>query len=294
MTASTLTRPAPRNVSDELDHASRSGPLQGIRITPCPEALLRMRQAWRQADPDLSTIARIASSDVAMSAALLKAANSPLISSGQAVQTVGQAMNRLGLNQTAMVMTGFLTEKAVPAQGTHLQRFWQRARKQAEAMQFIARKLPGMSVDTAHTYGLFCHVGIPVMLHSLPGYPATLMAALGSVDQAFTAVENAAHRTDHAVVGALLARMWQLAPEVVTAIRLHHDAEVLGDSHTAPEVQTLVAAGRLAESLMMRHEGLEPDVEWREGKDQVLAWLHIEEAEVELWEDDLSPWLDAA
>ena len=296
-TATTTLAPAHRAVraiQDELDLARARGPLKTIVIPPCPDLLQRMRSALGQAEPDLGEIARIAGSDVAMSAALIRTANSPAHSTGQPVQTIGQAMNRLGLEQTAEEMSAYLVRRALPVDHPQLRRFWECAAKRARAMAFIARKLPGMSTDIAHTYGLFCHVGMPVMMQSLRGYAGTLVEADARIDRPFIATENANHRTDHAVVGALVARVWRLAPEVMAAIRRHHDLDMLGDDDTEPEVHTLVAAGLLAEHLMRRHDSAEDDADWTAHHTAALGWLHVGTDELAAWDEELRALLDAA
>jgi HD-like signal output (HDOD) protein len=159
-------------------------------------------------------------------------------------------------------------------------------------MAYIARKLPGMSPDLAHTYGLFCHVGLPVMLQGLRGYSGTMVEASARIDRPFIATENANHRTDHAVVGALVARVWRLAPEVMVAIRRHHDLDMLGDGETDADIHTLVAAGLVAEHLMRRHEGLDDDAEWTDHAPAVLAWLQVGDDDLLQWDDELRPLLD--
>ena len=287
-------RPGVRAIQAELDLARHSGPLQTIVIPPCPELLARMQQALQQAEPDLQEIARIAGSDVAMSATLMRCANSPLYNAGQPVQTIGQAMNRLGLNQTAAEMAGFLVRRALPTpeRNPQLRRFWERASLRARAMAYIAGRLPGMSPDVAHTYGLFCHVGTPVMLQSLKGYASTMTEAAARIDRPYIATENANHRTDHAVVGALVARVWRLAPEVMAAIRRHHDLDMLGDKATEPEVHTLVAAGLVAEHLMRRYEGVDPDADWTAHAQTALDWLQVSPDELGAWEDELRALFD--
>lgn len=284
---------AHERITTELDQARQRGPLQTIVIPPCPALLLRLREALAQAEPDLNEVAAIAGSDVAMAATLIKAANSAAFTTGQPVQAVGQALYRLGLDQTAQLMAQFLARRAIKVDSPHLQRFWERATKRAVAMAYIAGCLPGMSADVAHTYGLFSHVGMPVMLQSLRGYGSTLVEAHARIDRPFIATENANHRSDHAVVGALVARVWGLGPAVMVAIRRHHDLDMLGDSATDPDVHTLVAAGMVAEHLMRRHEGLEPDADWRSHRSQALAWLHMDEAELATWDEDLQPLFDA-
>lgn len=281
------------DVLSELDQARKRGPLQHIVIPPCPELLTRLQQAMAQAEPDLNEVARIATSDVAMSATLLRAANSPLYGAGQPVQTLGQAMNRLGLAQTAQVMTAFLARGAMRVNSPQLKRFWERAAKRAQAMSFMAERLPGVSADVAYTYGLFCHVGLPVMAQSVKGYLSTLVEAQARIDRSFVATENANHRTDHAVVGALVSRLWRLAPAVTAAVRLHHDLDAIGERSVDPDVHTLVAMGLLAEHLMRRHEGLEPDVDWHGHGEAAMAWLHVSDADLCTWHDELRESLDA-
>lgn len=284
-------------VHQELDQARANGPLRQIQIPPCPELLQRLRAAMAALpQPDLDEVGRIAAADVAMSATLLRVANSPLhlVAGHVPCSTVGQAMYRIGLDESAALMQAFLVRHAIPVHSPHLLRFWQRSTKRAVAMSFIARQLPGMRVDLAYSYGLFCHVGMPVLLQSVRGYGATMVEAAARIDRPFIATENANHRTDHAVVGALVVKVWHLAPELMTAIRLHHDFDALGDEGIDPEVRTLIAAGLVAEHLMRQHEGLDEDADWAGHRDAALAWLHLSDDELDHWDDQLRPLLDEA
>jgi HD-like signal output (HDOD) protein len=286
--------PASQRVAQELDQARRTGPLREIQIPPCPDLLVRLQAAMATAEPDLNEVARIAGSDVAMSATLLRNANGPLHASGQPAHTIGQAMNRLGLNQTAALMTGFLIRHTVPVNHPQLRRFWERSALRAAAMHFIAMRLPGQDADLAHLYGLFSHVGQPVLLQCVKGYGGTLVEAAARIDRSFIATENANHRTDHAVVGAMVARAWHVGPSVVTAIRLHHDLGLIGSPTVEPEVQTLVAAGLVAEHLMRMHEGLAAEADWNEHHARALDWLGASTDDLSDWQEPLQVALDAA
>lgn len=283
--------PFTTSIIEVLDQLRKSGPMQNIVFPPYPELLRKLQEALAQEEPDLNEVSRIASSDVAMSMALLKAANSPLYALGQPVQTIGQAMNILGLDNTAAVMTGFLAQRAVKISSSQLARFWERATKRAVAMAFMSRKLPGMSTDIAYTFGLFCHMGIAVMAQSLKGYTSTLIEALARIDRSFVETENVNHKTDHAVVGALVARTWRMHPMVVAGIRLHHDLSSLGDSTIDSDVHTLLAAGLVAEQLMRVHEGLQPDVDWKTYSEKAMAWLQITDEDMAMWQEELSDLL---
>ncbi len=283
-----------QQIRDDLDQSRRRGPLQQIQIPPCPELLAQLQQAMSTPEPDLTLVARIASSDVAMAATLLRIANGPLFKPvGLPCTTVGQAMNRIGLRESVSVMTGFLLQHAIPVNAPQLVRFWQRSTKRAIAMATIAQQLPGLSPDLAHSFGLFLHVGMPVLLQSVRGYASTMVEAGARIDRPYIATENANHKTDHAVVGALVVRVWNLAPPLIVAIRLHHDFAALGHGDIEPEIHTLIAAGLIAEHLMRRHEGLPEDADWAGHHAAAMGWLHIGWDELAQWEEAVNLQFDA-
>jgi HD-like signal output (HDOD) protein len=282
-----------QKIALDLDQQRKNGALRQITIPPCPALLTRLQAALALAEPDMQEVARIAHSDVAMAATLLRNANSALYTADQPVQTVGQAMNRIGLDQAAVLLTDVLVRQAIPVNHPRLKGFWQQASLRAAAMNFIARQLPGVPPELAQLYGLFNHVGIPVLLQRLPGYSGTLVEAHARRDRSFVATENANHRTDHAVVGALVARVWGVAPAVMSAIRLHHEFAQLDRQDADPEVHTLVAMGLLAEDAMRRRENLEAEHDWKLHAGAALDWLGLTEGEVADWDERLQPLLDA-
>ncbi len=289
MTESALRPRTTGQIASELDRQRRHGSLREIRVPPCPELLQRLQAAVGQPEPDLNEVARIAAADVAMSATLIRAANGATFAAMQPARTVGQAMTRLGLQETATRMMAFLARQTIRVNHPQLRGFWERSTLRALAMGAIARRVPGFDPDLAYTHGLFAHVGIPVLLQSLRGYGSTLVEAAARIDRSFIDTENANHRTDHAVVGALVARVWALSPSVMAAIRLHHDLPALGADDIEPEVHTLIAAGLVAEHLVRRHENLPPEDDWLRHGAACLAWLGLTADEP----DDLAQDLQA-
>jgi HD-like signal output (HDOD) protein len=281
-------------VAGEIEQARRQGALRQVTVPPCPEDLLALRAALAATPPDHTAVARIASGDVALAATLIRHANSAAAAVGPPVQGVGQALDRLGLDTATRLMTAVLSENALPVKSRQLERFWQRSRKRAVVMQHIAAQLPGLSADLAHSTGLMLHVGMVVLLQCVKGYGGTMVEAQARVDRSFIATENANHRTDHAVAGALLARAWRLAPEVMCAIRLHHDHGAIGSRDVEPDIQTLAAATLVAEHLMRRHEGMTEDADWQQHGAAALAWLHLGPGELGAWEEELWSLLDEA
>jgi HD-like signal output (HDOD) protein len=276
-----------QEINRELDAARDFGPVKDIVIPPCPQLLVQLQQELGQPDPDPLVVAEIAGNDVAMAAALIRIANSSLYARRQPVNSVGQAIAMLGVRPTATVLTGFLLRNAIALDPTLIEHFWESSNRRSLAMAHVAAQMYGVDVEVARTSGLFLHVGIPVMLQGLKGYRGTLAEAMARQDRSFTQTENAAHRTDHAVVGAIVAKTWRLPPVIAYAVRLHHDFTVLTDPALDLNVKQLVAIAAIADHLVAEHEGIKEQREWRCHGAQCMAFLQMGADEVESWSDVL-------
>src|SRR3990167_7587229 len=109
-----VQRSAPPSSTDrELDRALASGPLRDIVIPPCPELLIALRAEMDKEDPDPQVVAGIAGRDVAMSASLIRTANSPYYARSRPVTSVTEALGLLGLRMTEKLLTAFLTRNSI-------------------------------------------------------------------------------------------------------------------------------------------------------------------------------------
>ena len=280
-------------IDQELDWARTEGPVRTIVIPPCPELLTRLQAVMQSPDPDWDEVLDIANADVAMAGALVRMANSPIYARNAVTHSVDQAMSLLGLRQSAALLMQFLTVRALPTHHPALEHFWDNSTRRALAMGYIARQLYGMPPDLAHTFGLFCDVGMPVLLQGLRGYGGTLMEARARKDRSIVQTEQAAHHTDHAIVGALVARTWRLPDALKVGIRLHHDPDALSDSHVDAGVRDLIAACVIAEHLLGRSEGLDAEQDWLQRGPLCMKHLQLNEHELMLWSDALQESLAA-
>jgi len=276
-------------INRELDHVREQGPVRSIIIPPCPELLTELQREVNQGDPDPGVIARIAGNDVAMAASLIRFSNSSMFARSRPAQSVAESVALLGVKPAVAVLTGFLARNAISINSPLIEHFWESSTRRSLAMAYIARQLYGVDPDVAQTCGLFCHVGIPVMLQGVRGYGGTLAEALARQDRTFTQTENAAHRTDHAVVGAIVARTWRLPPMIAIAVRLHHDFSALHDNAIPADIRNLVAIACIAEHLVGMHEGTKEQKEWEDHGGECLAHLQVDPAELNVWVDALHP-----
>ena len=275
---------AVRNPAPPLDVEAL---VSSIAIPPRPTLLTELQAEMAGDDPDFGRIAHLVASDVALTAAVLHTVNSPFYALSRKATTMTEAISLLGLRQIGALVTGFVLRKSVGGDGANLIRFWDVTTKRSFALSRLARRLRGVDVDVAQTFGLFCDVGIALLMQRFPNYTATLGAANRSETQAFTEVEQAAHQTDHALIGALMARAWGLPKMVGEAIRTHHDYSVFQDPNSPEVVTRLIAMGLVAELAIQRFAGMNESREWDKGGDAAAGALMLGDADIEEWVEQL-------
>jgi HD-like signal output (HDOD) protein len=253
--------------------------IKSIRIPPRPSLLADLQRELGAREPSPDAIARIVARDVGMAGALLKLANSSFYGGKRTAKSVEQAIMFLGMNQVAALMTGLLARDAIPADSATLANFWDVSTRRAQAMVYLSRRLRIGEPDVAHTFGLFCDTGVPLLMDRFAGYGSTFEAATTEAERPFTAIEDERHSTNHAAVGCLLARNWGLSAEVGWAILHHHDFAVLDDDSTPDSVRSLVALSLLAERSICKYQGDTVSLEWDKGGERACAYLGLADDE---------------
>ena len=249
--------------------------IKSIRIPPRPSLLADMQREIAAEDPSPEAIGRIVARDVGMSGALLKLANSSFYGGKRKAKSVEQAILFLGINQVAALMTGLLAREAIGGDNAALANFWDISGRRAHAMVFLSRRLRIGAPDVAHTFGLFCDTGVPLLIDRFPDYADTFAAAAQDAARPVTALEDERHSTNHAAIGCLLARNWGLSSDVSWAILHHQDYSVLEDAATDDGVRSLVALSLLAECAIQKYQGHGHCVEWDKGGERACAYLGL-------------------
>lgn len=262
--------------------------IKELSIPPCPAALADVQRELKQDEPRMHILAHSVRSDVAMSGALLKVANSPLMGLSRKAESIEQAFMLLGAARCEQLLTQIALKNALPGDGPALWRFWDVSAKRSHAMWSLAPRV-GLNPALSHTVGLFADVGIPLLVVRFkdPSYLETLAEANRS-DACFTDIEQERHRTDHAIVGAILARAWGMSQAATLAIRLHHDYDILNESSAAAqEVADLIALCLVVEHIIQRFQGLNQHNEWAKGGESAMRVLAISQADVDSWTDEI-------
>ncbi len=282
-----MSQPAELLTEDALDAL-----VQSIRIPPRPSLLADVQNEMASDDPDPRKIAQLITRDVAMSASLLKSANSVFFSLPRKAETVEQAAKLLGVSQCYSLILGLIARKTMHGKGLALSSFWDTATRRSFAMAKIARSTRLCPPDIAHTFGLFCDIGIPMLLSRFPDYAQTLREAHASLDCQITTIEDRNHGTNHTTISAIMSRSWGLAPDITLAIRNHHYYDLMQESQTPRTVAALLAMCVLAERAIQLYRGVHETAEWNLGGLAACDVLGISEHDAEEWCDQLHHMFD--
>lgn len=251
--------PASAPPTAPVDVESRMGiEVRNIGIPPRPAILEQINREIAKSEPDFNHLANMIGSDVALSASLIKVANSPYYGFSKKVRSVQEALLVLGLKVTVRTIAGLALQtvfKRIPS----LERFWDASACTARVSGWLVRQLPrkiGIRAEDAYTFGLFRDCGIPVLMMPFPEYREILQQANEEESLSFTDVEDAALSINHAIVGAELAENWLLPEEIHQAIRYHHALPALLPNPSpsiASAAQHLIALAQLAEYLIQQN-----------------------------------------
>ena len=280
------------SAEQEISASKTNEIIKSIGIPARPVTLVQLQKEMASDDPNLRRIAALVASDVTLTVAVLRTVNSPAYGLSRRCETVDQAISMIGFKRLSGIVTGLILRNLMRGDAQKLTYFWDISSKRSFAMSRLARGLGVVDEDIAQTFGLFCDVGIPLLMQRFSDYDQTLIACNHETEKTFTEIEQMRHHTDHALVGAIMARSWELPPTLCLSIRLHHDYAILHDSKVPETVTRLLAMNLIAEAAIQRFNFMK-STEWDKGSQAAIYAMALSEYEVEDWIDRLSYDLSA-
>lgn len=216
-----------------------------------PDILTEIQSLAAEDEPDITQISNLIASDVGLSATILKIINSPFYGMSRRISEIKQAVMMLGINTiNALVTSTLLKQSYKGAYCISMERFWDDAQDLANAMTFIGNNIKSeLPIDMLYTVGLFEDCGIPLLAGKYDNYKNLLIKA-NEENTNSIALEEAAYRTNHAILGYFIASSWHLPKGICQIILQHHDVNGLyhaGDHKTQLAFAALKAAENMVE-----------------------------------------------
>jgi len=188
------------------------------------------RRALAKRAPELEDLFRIAAEDVAIGAAILRAANSPLFYRGNQIDGTRNAVSLLGQVSSGQIVTGVASRALFDLQTRAeydlfphaFNQLFHHAMTTAMTAAWLCERKRLPYGDRAFSGGLFANVGKLVALRAL-----SALVLAGRVPHPMPEVVVARILDKvHVEVGAAFHKRWSLPDELWQICSMHHDAEV--------------------------------------------------------------------
>lgn len=217
-------------MSDELLFAE----LKAAEHLPSPAGIaFKILELTAQQDAALEDLVRLIQADPALSARLIKFANSPLIAPRRPIVAVQDAAARIGMNGVRNLVLGVSLVgkyRTGPCLGFDYERYWAKSLGVAVALAQLATYKRILAPEEAFTLGLLADIGRLALATAWPEEYARCLTEAEGED--LIAMERKLFALDHVKLTQLLLSDWGL-PEIFRDALAHlHDPASATDART--------------------------------------------------------------
>jgi len=196
-----------QDVRQELIDAIRSN---RVVLPTLPEVALKVRDAAEDPRTDSAGIARVIANDVALSARIIRVANSPLLRAAYPIVDLRMAISRLGMQYTCNLAIGLAMEQMFQATSdavdSRMRDTWARSTEVAGISAVLAKTYTKLKPDQATLAGLVHRIGALPVLRFAEEQQRRLLKTPELLDQLIEAL--------HGEIGQLILETWDFPPEL--------------------------------------------------------------------------------
>ncbi len=218
------------------------------KLTSFPDIAFRIDELLSDGRSNLTDVAYVIEKDPAISAAVLRVANSAAYAGVSSVDTIDMAVQRVGsreLRELAYALCAASSFDNISNELISVSDYWQHCLGCGFAAQGLAKRLRSFRGESVFTAALLHDIGYLVLLNQCPEESAqALTLSLEETDgQHMWLAERKIFGYDHADVGAALADAWHFPAQLRAPIEYHHRPGL------ATECQEVVALVHVANAV---------------------------------------------
>ena len=199
-------------------------------LAPMPASVKRLSDAASKPDVSIGEIVEAVKFDQALTADLLRVANSAWSGAAREIDTVQAAIVRLGVARILGLATGKRLHNTMtgPCEAYHLgeRELWRHSLAAAQAAAKIASFTSTPVPGSAFTAALLHDFGKLILARYHSAEVIGEITALAEKGQLYIEAERMVLGTDHAAVGGMAAKHWQFPQNLVNAIERHHEPDI--------------------------------------------------------------------
>lgn len=200
-----------------------------------PAAAIKVMKETQKSDSNAASVAKILSTDQALSARVLRLANSAYYGLSRRVGDLQESVVILGMRSVKNLATVAATYPwmSKPLTGYSLgpEEMWRHSFGTAVGAQLVATKSGKIAPDVAFTAGLLHDLGKAALSIWLESKIAAIKLYASREQIPFDLAERKVLGYDHCQVGAYLAQNWNLPEEIELAALYHHRPDEAPGNH---------------------------------------------------------------
>ena len=221
---------------------------QTADLVSLPDIYIRLKTVIGDPESSMADVAEVLASDPALTARLLKIANSPYFGFPSQITTVARATSLLGTQQIhdlVLATTVTAAFSGIPTELISMQDFWSNSIRCGLLCRRLAQECNVLDSERLFVEGLLHDVGHLIMYQSLPEASAAALLESQQQDRPLFLVERILIGFDYAQVGAALMRSWHFPPGMIESVHYQNEPARAGEFHL--EVAIMHIAVRLKE-----------------------------------------------
>lgn len=191
-----------------------------LKLPTLPEVATKVRSAVDNENSSTSQIAKVISTDTALTARLIQVANSPLYRARTPIDNVQSSITRLGMKTVRDLVTSLLMKQLYQTKSPMLRKraeqLWLHSSEVAALSGLLARRYTSLSADEAMLAGLVHDIGAMPLIVRAEEFP-TLVQNPAALEHAI--------ETLHPQIGKLILETWHFPPGVVDAAAEHEQLD---------------------------------------------------------------------
>ncbi|TVZ38491.1 HD-like signal output (HDOD) protein [Alteromonadaceae bacterium 2753L.S.0a.02] len=181
-----------------------------------PEIALKVREVADDEDASIKQLADVIASDAALTARIIRVANSPIFRAPREIEDLNMALSRLGMQYTCNLATGLAMEQMFQATSDivdkRLREVWSRSSEIAGMCHVLCKHRTKLRPDQAALAGLVHQIGVLPILSYAEDNPSILRDSFTLDD----VIENA-----HPEIGVKILNAWEFPTELRNVPRDH-------------------------------------------------------------------------
>lgn len=191
-----------------------------LKLPTLPQVAIKISDIINNPNATPKSVAKVVSSDAALSARMIQVANSPMVRAISPVDNVQSAIIRMGMGMLRNVVTSFLVQQLFHSKFRHLRErvasLWNHSVRVGAISHVIANRHTSFKADDVLLAGLIHDIGkLPIIAK------ADDVPELADNDKI---LDELCHRL-HAKLGKIIVDTWGFAPALVTAVAEHENLQ---------------------------------------------------------------------